>query len=204
MRSTPAASRGVPGLRRIAREREYAAYGRYDEAADLEDALRRRRGQATAAGKGASRRLKKALSQRTRSSSVGSRRSNGSTSRGNRGTCDSHLAVRPAEAMSLPGSTRPLWIVAPSGSAQSTSSSARASGSPSPGRTAAKSTLPRGAPRAGASRERRTAPGAEHRDRRARASRDAFGSGPSSASRPARALRPRRADPAREVRARCR
>jgi ATPase subunit of ABC transporter with duplicated ATPase domains len=55
-------------LRRIERERQYAAYGRYDQRRqDLEDALRRRRGQATAAGKGASRRLKKALSQRTRS-----------------------------------------------------------------------------------------------------------------------------------------
>ena len=55
-------------LRGLARERHYAAYGRYDERrVELEDALRRRRGQATAAGKGASRRLKKSLSQRTRS-----------------------------------------------------------------------------------------------------------------------------------------
>ena len=55
-------------LRRLELERRYASYGRYDERRrELEDALRRRRGQATAAGKGASRRLKKALSQRTRS-----------------------------------------------------------------------------------------------------------------------------------------
>jgi ATPase subunit of ABC transporter with duplicated ATPase domains len=55
-------------LRRIERERRYATYGRYDERRHgLEDALRRRQGQATSAGKGASRRLKKALSQRTRS-----------------------------------------------------------------------------------------------------------------------------------------
>jgi ATPase subunit of ABC transporter with duplicated ATPase domains len=54
-------------LRRIELERRYAAYGRFDERRrDLEDALRRRQGQATSAGKGASRRLKKALSQRTR------------------------------------------------------------------------------------------------------------------------------------------
>jgi ATPase subunit of ABC transporter with duplicated ATPase domains len=55
-------------LRRIEREQQSAAYGRYDERRrELEDALRRRQGQATSAGKGASRRLKKALSQRTRS-----------------------------------------------------------------------------------------------------------------------------------------
>ena len=55
-------------LRGLARERQYAAYGRYDERrVGLEDALRRRRGQAATAGKGASRRLKKSLSQRTRS-----------------------------------------------------------------------------------------------------------------------------------------
>jgi ATPase subunit of ABC transporter with duplicated ATPase domains len=55
-------------LRGLARERQYSAYGRYDERrGELEDALRLRQGQATAAGKGASRRLKKALSQRTRS-----------------------------------------------------------------------------------------------------------------------------------------
>ena len=39
-------------LRRIERERHYAAYGRYDERRqELEDALRSRRGQATAAGR---------------------------------------------------------------------------------------------------------------------------------------------------------
>jgi ATPase subunit of ABC transporter with duplicated ATPase domains len=55
-------------VRRIVLERRYSAYGRYDERRhELEDALRRRQGQATAAGRGASRRLKKALSQRTRS-----------------------------------------------------------------------------------------------------------------------------------------
>ena len=54
-------------LRGLARERQYAAHGRYDERRqELEEALRRRRGQATTAGKGATRRLKKALSQRTR------------------------------------------------------------------------------------------------------------------------------------------
>ena len=60
--------RGYERLRGLARERHYAAYGRYDERrVELEDALRRRRGQAAAAGKGAGRRLKKSLSQRTRS-----------------------------------------------------------------------------------------------------------------------------------------
>jgi ATPase subunit of ABC transporter with duplicated ATPase domains len=55
-------------LRRLERERQHSAHGRYDERRrDLEDTLRRRRGQATTAGKGATRRLKKALSQRTRS-----------------------------------------------------------------------------------------------------------------------------------------
>ena len=55
-------------LRRLERDHQYAAHGRYDERRrELEDALRSRRGEATAAGKGASRRLKKALSQRTRS-----------------------------------------------------------------------------------------------------------------------------------------
>ena len=55
-------------LRGLERERRYSAYGRYDERRhELEDALRRRQGQATAGGKGASRRLRKALSQRTRS-----------------------------------------------------------------------------------------------------------------------------------------
>jgi ATPase subunit of ABC transporter with duplicated ATPase domains len=55
-------------LRRLERERQYSAYGRYDDRRrDLQDALSRRQGQATTAGKGASRRLKKALSQRTRS-----------------------------------------------------------------------------------------------------------------------------------------
>jgi ATPase subunit of ABC transporter with duplicated ATPase domains len=55
-------------LRGLARERQYAAHGSYDERRrELEDALRSRRGQASTAGKGASRRLKKALSQRTRS-----------------------------------------------------------------------------------------------------------------------------------------
>jgi ATPase subunit of ABC transporter with duplicated ATPase domains len=55
-------------LRRLERERQYSAYGRYDDRRrDLQDALRGRQGQATTAGKGASRRLKKALSQRTRS-----------------------------------------------------------------------------------------------------------------------------------------
>jgi ATPase subunit of ABC transporter with duplicated ATPase domains len=55
-------------LRGLEREHAYSAYGRYDERRrELEDALRRRQGQATTAGKGAGRRLKKALSQRTRS-----------------------------------------------------------------------------------------------------------------------------------------
>jgi ATPase subunit of ABC transporter with duplicated ATPase domains len=55
-------------LRGLARDRQYAAFGQFDERRqELEDALRRRRGQASTAGKGASRRLKKALSQRTRS-----------------------------------------------------------------------------------------------------------------------------------------
>jgi ATPase subunit of ABC transporter with duplicated ATPase domains len=55
-------------LRRVELERRYAAYGRYDERRrELEDALGLRQEQATFAGKGASRRLKKALSQRTRS-----------------------------------------------------------------------------------------------------------------------------------------
>jgi ATPase subunit of ABC transporter with duplicated ATPase domains len=55
-------------LRWIERERQYSDYGRFDERRrELEEALRRRRGQATSAGRGASRRLKKALSQRTRS-----------------------------------------------------------------------------------------------------------------------------------------
>jgi ATPase subunit of ABC transporter with duplicated ATPase domains len=55
-------------LRRLEREQQYAAHGRYDERRrELEDALHRRRGEASTAGKGASRRLKKALSQRTRS-----------------------------------------------------------------------------------------------------------------------------------------
>ncbi len=55
-------------LRRLERGRQYAAHGAYDEQRrELDDALRRRRGQASTAGKGASRRLKKALSQRTRS-----------------------------------------------------------------------------------------------------------------------------------------
>jgi len=55
-------------LRGLEREHQYSAYGRYDERRrELEDALRRRQAQATTAGKGASRRLKKALSQRTRS-----------------------------------------------------------------------------------------------------------------------------------------
>jgi ATPase subunit of ABC transporter with duplicated ATPase domains len=55
-------------LRGLEREQLYAAHGRYDERRrELEDALRRRRGEASTAGKGASRRLKKALSQRTRS-----------------------------------------------------------------------------------------------------------------------------------------
>src|SRR5215218_5404711 len=55
-------------LRGLGRERQYTAHERYDERRrDLEDALRRRQGEASAAGKGASRRLKKALSQRTRS-----------------------------------------------------------------------------------------------------------------------------------------
>jgi ATPase subunit of ABC transporter with duplicated ATPase domains len=55
-------------LRRLEREQQYAAHGRYDERRrELEDALRRRRGEAATGGKGASRRLKKALSQRTRS-----------------------------------------------------------------------------------------------------------------------------------------
>jgi ATPase subunit of ABC transporter with duplicated ATPase domains len=55
-------------LRRIEVERQYAAYGRYDERrVQLEEAFRRRQGQATSAGKGASRRLKQSLSQRTRS-----------------------------------------------------------------------------------------------------------------------------------------
>jgi len=55
-------------LRGVEREHQYSAYGRYDERRrELEDALRRRQGQATTAGKSASRRLKKALSQRTRS-----------------------------------------------------------------------------------------------------------------------------------------
>jgi ATPase subunit of ABC transporter with duplicated ATPase domains len=54
-------------LRRVERERQYSAHGRYDERRrELEEALRRRRGQAAGAGKGASRRLKTALSQRTR------------------------------------------------------------------------------------------------------------------------------------------
>ena len=54
-------------LRRLERDHQYAAHGRYDERRrELEDALRSRRGEATAAGKGASRRLKRALSQRTR------------------------------------------------------------------------------------------------------------------------------------------
>jgi ATPase subunit of ABC transporter with duplicated ATPase domains len=55
-------------LRRSERERQYAAFGRYEERrGELEDALRRRQGEATTAGRGAGRRLKKALSQRTRS-----------------------------------------------------------------------------------------------------------------------------------------
>ncbi len=55
-------------MRGLGRAREYAAHERYDERRrELEDGLRRRQGQATSAGKGASRRLKKALSQRTRS-----------------------------------------------------------------------------------------------------------------------------------------
>jgi ATPase subunit of ABC transporter with duplicated ATPase domains len=55
-------------LRRLARERQYTAHEQYDERRrELEDALRRRQGQAASAGKGAGRRLKKALSQRTRS-----------------------------------------------------------------------------------------------------------------------------------------
>jgi ATPase subunit of ABC transporter with duplicated ATPase domains len=55
-------------LRGLGRARQYAAHERYDERRrELEDALRSRRGQASAAGKGAGRRLKKALSQRTRS-----------------------------------------------------------------------------------------------------------------------------------------
>ena len=55
-------------LRGLARERQYTAHQQYDERRrELEDALRRRQGQATAAGRGATRRLKKALSQRTRS-----------------------------------------------------------------------------------------------------------------------------------------
>jgi ATPase subunit of ABC transporter with duplicated ATPase domains len=55
-------------LRRIERERQYAAFGRYAERrGELEDTLRRRQGEATTAGRGAGRRLKKALSQRTRS-----------------------------------------------------------------------------------------------------------------------------------------
>jgi ATPase subunit of ABC transporter with duplicated ATPase domains len=55
-------------LRGLGRERQRAAHERYDERRrELEDALRSRQGQASAAGRGASRRLKKALSQRTRS-----------------------------------------------------------------------------------------------------------------------------------------
>jgi len=55
-------------LRRIELERRYAVYGRYDERRrELEQAFRRRQGQATSAGKGGSRRLKQSLSQRTRS-----------------------------------------------------------------------------------------------------------------------------------------
>jgi ATPase subunit of ABC transporter with duplicated ATPase domains len=55
-------------LRWVERERQYAAHGRYDERRrELEEALRHRRGQAASTGKGASRRLKTALSQRTRS-----------------------------------------------------------------------------------------------------------------------------------------
>jgi ATPase subunit of ABC transporter with duplicated ATPase domains len=55
-------------LRGVARERQSAAHGQYDERRrELEEALRWRQGQASGAGKGASRRLKKALSQRTRS-----------------------------------------------------------------------------------------------------------------------------------------
>jgi ATPase subunit of ABC transporter with duplicated ATPase domains len=55
-------------LRRLGRARQYTAHELYDERrVQLEDALRRRQGQASAAGKGASRRLKKALAQRTRS-----------------------------------------------------------------------------------------------------------------------------------------
>jgi ATPase subunit of ABC transporter with duplicated ATPase domains len=55
-------------LRGLALEQQYAAHGRYEERrGELEEALRRRRGQASRAGKGATRRLKTALSQRTRS-----------------------------------------------------------------------------------------------------------------------------------------
>jgi ATPase subunit of ABC transporter with duplicated ATPase domains len=55
-------------LRGLGRERQRAAHEDYDERRrELEDALRRRQGQASAAGRGASRRLTKALSQRTRS-----------------------------------------------------------------------------------------------------------------------------------------
>jgi ATPase subunit of ABC transporter with duplicated ATPase domains len=55
-------------LRGLERERQSAAHGRYVERRrELEGALRRRQGQARAAGKAANRRLTSALSQRTRS-----------------------------------------------------------------------------------------------------------------------------------------